>query len=127
MNKIIKQLVAFAKIQSAIVSEISYPDGCNMRDAIKTDLFNWFQDNIEEIKKLNEPIPVKTQREINFETFPYLTSEELRIGMDHGKLELVKEYKTRTGKSLLDTKWFVEDVFAKYNYQFSNVYRPRNV
>lgn len=125
MSNIMKNLVSFAKIYS-IMNKMEFYQVVNVRESLKNDLYNWFQDNIEEIKKLdNLTVKVKTQREINYETFPKLTTEELRIGLDNGKLELVKEYKNRTGKSLLDTKQFVEDCFEKQGYKFSEVYRPR--
>lgn len=113
MNNVINQLVAFAKIQSAIQNEINFPDGCNLRDAIKTDLFNWFQDNVKEI------IEMESQKNIIG-----LTPNEVSIGLEYGKIECVKEYRNRTGKSLLDCKRDIEKHF-EMNYLTFGTYKPR--
>jgi hypothetical protein len=47
-----------------------------------------------------------------------LLEEEIRVGKEVGKLELVKMYKERTGKSLMDSKNTVEKYFADQGLQF---------
>jgi len=47
-----------------------------------------------------------------------LTPDEVNIGQTRGKLDAVKVYKNRTGKSLMDSKKAVEDHFSKHGIQF---------
>lgn len=47
-----------------------------------------------------------------------LTLNEVDIGQTKGKLDAVKEYKNRTGKSLMDSKKAVEDHFSKNGIRF---------
>lgn len=51
-------------------------------------------------------------------TCPNLIAKEIEIGQQKGKLDAVKEYKARTGLSLLEAKWTVEQYFDKYGYVF---------
>lgn len=47
-----------------------------------------------------------------------LTNEELRIGQENGKLECVKLFKERTGRTLMDAKRTVEEYFSVNGYKF---------
>lgn len=114
MNKIIKNLVAFAKLHSA-VNEMNYYDGQNIREAIKTDLFNWFQDNTDKIIQIEKD-------ELEKNTIG-LTAKEVSVGINHGKIECIKEYRSRTGKSLLDSKKDIENHFVVNNLNFGNKMR----
>lgn len=115
MSKLIKELVAFAKVHSTM-NEMPYYDGANIREAIKTDLYNWFQDNTDKIIQLE-----KDEEEKNTVG---LTAKEVSVGLNHGKIECVKEYKNRTGKSLMDSKNDVEKHFD-INYLIFGPYKPR--
>lgn len=48
-----------------------------------------------------------------------LNLHELNIGLSRGKLDAVKEYKHRTGKSLMDSKRDVERVFEELGLVFA--------
>ena len=49
-----------------------------------------------------------------------LTSLEITLGTNEGKISAIKEYRTRTGTSLSETKTAVEDYF-KQNMKFYGV------
>lgn len=50
--------------------------------------------------------------------FPKMSDFEIGIGLDRGKLDAIKEYKTRTGLSLIDAKRSVEQYFEQKGLQF---------
>lgn len=56
----------------------------------------------------------------NLYYYPYgeLSTEEIRIGLNQGKLACVKAYKDRTNESLLDSKHTVEKYFERNNMKF---------
>lgn len=47
-----------------------------------------------------------------------LTLEEIELGIDEGKLHVVKKYKERTGKTLMESKRDVEEYFSNNNLSF---------
>lgn len=49
-----------------------------------------------------------------------LTEAEVALGINKGKLEVVKAFKNRTGVSLMDAKQNVERFFEAHGYEFYN-------
>ena len=47
-----------------------------------------------------------------------LTGLEIRLGEDRGKIAAIKEYRNRTGSSLLDSKNAVEAYFSRHFLNF---------
>lgn len=78
---------------------------------IKSDS-NYVRDRLREI----------AQYEFNrmFQPDSTLTVEEVSLGKKEGKISAIREYRSRTGKSLIESKNMVENYFSKYGFQFLN-------
>src|SRR5688572_11592911 len=72
---------------------------------IEKELVLWFRQNVAGLKLLAGDSDK-------------LTIDEIAIGTNHGKVECVKAYKNRTGKSLIDSKNFVEQYFEQNGLSF---------
>ena len=73
----------------------------DIKDKLKLELYNL----VVECKRNNENT---------------LTDEELRVGQCNSKIQCVKLFKERTGRTLMDAKKTVEKYFEENGYKFYN-------
>ena len=78
---------------------------------IEKELCRFFMSHVNEFAGL-----------VDIENKEILTDFEINLGMDKGKLYCIREYRARTGKTLMDSKQFVEDYFIKNNLLFYKSY-----
>lgn len=72
---------------------------------------------------LRRAVLLHTEQSVNTEKklgsrLDVLTSEEIRVGRDVGKLQAIKLIRERTKCSLIDGKNALEDYFSKHNIRF---------